>query len=59
MGAAVLRDLRARAAVLLRAAMGDLAFDRSRAARSFWQTGALAFPNAGELVHQSAARERL
>ena len=54
MGAAVLRDLRARAAVLLCAAMGDLALDRSRAARSFWQTGSLAFPNPGELVHAPA-----
>lgn len=59
MGAAILRDVRPRAAVLLRTAMGDLALDRGRAACSVWQTGALAFPNAGELVYKSAPGKRL
>src|ERR1041385_2692594 len=59
MGAPVLRDVRAGAAVLLRTAMGDLAPDRRRAACSFWQTGALAFPNTRELVYKSAARKWL
>src|SRR5437763_10632691 len=59
MGASVLCDVRSRAALLLRAAMGDLALDRSRAACGFWQTGALAFPNTAELVYEPAARKRL